>query len=217
MSESKRVVLLVGSPKGLERSGSAKLGRVVTNALEAFEWHCDAFHLHAAVRAEEEMSKLLVAIDGSDLVVLSMPLYVDSLPAPVIHALHDIATHRSQAGEERAPHFFSIVNCGFVDPWQNASAQRMLRLFCKQAHLEPVGEVSLGAAGAMTGKVLKAFKLVVAALNEGEPVPESVAELLKKRAIPGFAYILGGNYMWKKQAKANGVRDQLNAQPYKRT
>lgn len=217
MSESKRVVLLVGSPKGLERSGSAKLGRVVTNALEAFEWHCDAFHLHAAVRAEEEMSKLLAAIETSDLVVLSMPLYVDSLPAPVIHALHDIAAHRSQSTSNRAPHFFSIVNCGFVDPWQNAGAQRMLRLFCAEARLESVGEVSLGAGGAMTGKVLKAFKVVVAALNEGERVPNSVGELLKKRAIPGFAYILGGNYMWKRQSKRNGVRDQLKAQPYKRT
>ncbi|MFC2083312.1 hypothetical protein ACFLSG_04660 [Candidatus Bipolaricaulota bacterium] len=216
MSERKRVVLLVGSPKGLGRSASAKLGRAVTNILEASGWQFNAFHLHAAVSAEDELSKLLAAIDASDLVVLSMPLYVDSLPAPVIHVLHDIAAHRSQSTSNRAPHFFSILNCGFVDPWQNSGAQNMLRLFCKQARLEHVGEISLGSGGAPTGRVVKALKLAAAALNEGKRIPERVADLTKRRPIPAFMYIVGGNFMWKKQSKRNGVRDQLKAQPYKR-
>jgi hypothetical protein len=217
MSDAKRVTLLVGSPKGLERSGSAILGRVVTGGLEKLRWECNAIHLHAAVRNEDAMSELLLAVDQSDLVVLAMPLYVDSLPAPVIHALHNIAAHRSSGNVERVPRFFSIVNCGFVDPWQNAGAQNMLKLFCKQAHLEPVGDVPLGAGGALTKKVRQAFELVVTALNEGNHVPDRVKELTKRRIMPAFLYVLGGNFMWNKQAKANGIRDQLKAQPYKRT
>ena len=76
MTEAKRVTLLVGSPKGLERSGSAILGRVVTDGLVNLGWECHAIHLHAAVASEEAMSQLLTAIDQSDLVVLSLPLYV---------------------------------------------------------------------------------------------------------------------------------------------
>ncbi|MBE0636807.1 hypothetical protein IH601_12485 [Candidatus Bipolaricaulota bacterium] len=217
MSESKRVTLLVGSPKGLERGGSASLGRAVTGGLEKLGWECNAYHLHSAARSEDVMSELVMAIDQSDLVVISTPLYVDSLPAPAIHALHKIAAHRSNGNVVRVPRFFSIVNCGFVDPWQNGGAQNMLKLFCKQARLEPVGDISLGAGGALTKKARQALALVVTALDEGNRVPDRVKELTKRRIMPGFLYVLGGNFMWKRQAKRNGVRNQLKAQPYKRT
>jgi hypothetical protein len=162
------------------------------------------------------MSELLAAIDIADLVLLSTPLYVDSLPAPVIHALYRIATHRAPGAVGRMPSFFSIVNCGFVEPQQNAGAQQMLRLFCGQAHLNPVGEVSLGAGGALTKPVRQAFLQVIEALADGDPIPASVADLTGRRIMPAFLYVLGGNFTWKRQAKANGVRAQLEAQPYKR-
>jgi len=217
MTDHERVVLLVGSPKGLKAGSSVRLGRAITDPLEKAGWQCDAFHLHAAVRTESAVSELTASIETASVVVLSTPLYVDSLPAPVIHALHGIATHRTGSGGENIPRFLSIVNCGFVEPWQNEGAQRMLELFCSQARFEWAGSLSLGAAGAMTKKVRKAFDLVVEALREGILIPDSVYELTKDRVIPQFLYILGGNHMWKKQAKANGVRDQLKAQPYKRT
>lgn len=217
MMGQERVVLLVGSPKGLKAGSSVRLGRAITDGLEEAGWHCDAFHLHAAVRTEDAMSELLASMDASDLVVLSTPLYVDSLPAPVIRALVGIAAHRAGTDGGDVPRFLSIVNCGFVEPWQNAGAQRMLQQFCSQARFESVGPLSLGATGTMNRKVRKAFELVVKALREDILVPESVYELMKGRVIPRSLYILGGNMMWKRQAKANGVRDQLKAQPYKRT
>lgn len=216
MSGLKRVAFLVGSPKGLERSGSAILGRVVIDGLEKLGWQSTAVHLHASVKSEDSRVSLIEAVDQSDLVVLSLPLYVDSLPAPVIEALASIAQSRSGRDVESVPRFFSIVNCGFVDPWQNAGAQNMLKLFCKEAKLEPIGDLSLGAGGAITKKVRQAFDLVIAALHEEKDVPDRVKELTKRRVMPAFLYVLGGNFMWNKQAKVNGVRDQLKAQPYKR-
>ena len=216
MTDHKHVVLLVGSPKGLEAGSSVRLGRVITDGLEEAGWQCDAFHLHAAARTEEAMSELVASIEVANLVVLSAPLYVDGLPAPVIRALHGIAAHRAGSNNGNMPRFLSIINCGFVEPWQNEGAQRMLQLFCLQARFESVGALSLGAAGTMNKKVRKAFDLVVEALGKGLRVPDSVYELTRGRLIPQFLYILGGNMMWRRQAKANGVRDQLKAQPYKR-
>jgi len=163
------------------------------------------------------MSELLASIDTAEVVVLSTPLYVDSLPAPVIRALYRIAAHRAETNTGNVPRFFSIVNCGFVEAWQNVGAQRMLQQFCAQARFESVGSLSLGASGTMTRKVRKALELVVNALREDILVPEDVYKLAKARAIPTSLYILGRNMMWKQQAKANGVRDKLKAQPYKRT
>ncbi|MFC2079497.1 hypothetical protein ACFLSZ_05925 [Candidatus Bipolaricaulota bacterium] len=216
MSRGERVTLLVGSPKGLEAGSSVRLGRTITDVLEEAGWHCGAFHLHAAVRTEGLMSELLDSIDSTDVVVLSTPLYVDSLPAPVIRALHRIAAHRNGTDGGNIPRFLSIVNCGFVEPWQNDGAQRMLEQFCAEARFESVGALSLGAGGAMTGKVQKAFKLAAEALRGDILIPVDVRKLTRSRIIPAWLYILGGNMMWKKQAKANGVRNQLKAQPYKR-
>jgi len=217
MTDPQRVVLLVGSPKGLNAGSSVRLGRAITAPLEEAGWHCDAFHLHAAIRAEDAMSDLLVSLDAASLVVLAAPLYVDSLPAPVIHAMHEIALHRAEVTDGRTPRFLSIINCGFVEPWQNEGAQQMLELFCGRAKFESIGALSLGAAGAMNRNVRKALQLVVEALHDDVLIPNIVGELLSRRVIPQSLYILGGNVMWKRQAKRNGVRDQIKAQPYKRT
>lgn len=217
MSKDERVTLLIGSPKGLGTGSSIRLGRTITDVLEEAGWHCDAFHLHAAVRTESLMSELLGSIERANVVVLSTPLYVDSLPAPVIRALHRVVSHRAVTGGGHVARFLSIVNCGFVEPWQNEGAQRMLQQFCTEAGFESVGALSLGATGTMTGKVQRAFKLAAEALRDDVLVPEEAYKLTKNRVRPRWLYILGGNMMWKKVSKANGVRDQLDAQPYKRT
>jgi hypothetical protein len=209
-----RVVLLVGSPKGLEESTSARLAHQVTGGLEDAGWQCTAFHLHKVARDDETADAANRAVDVANLVVLATPLYVDGLPAPTIHALHRIATHRRTADVSSVPRFFSIVNCGFVEPWQNETAQNMLLQFCDRARLESVGGLSLGAAGSANRGVRRAFKLIIEALRDELLVPEEVYKLTKYRVIPASLYIFGGNVMWRRMAKKNGVRDQLRATPY---
>ena len=52
-------------------------------------------HVTKAVRSNEAVEELLAAVASADLVVLSFPLYVDCLPAPVIRALELIAARRA--------------------------------------------------------------------------------------------------------------------------
>ncbi len=216
MTDRNRVVLLVGSPKGLEGSASARLGRIVTSGLEEAGWQSSAFHVHAAVRSEDALSDLLAAIDAADTLILSVPLYVDSLPAPVIHALHRIATARGDSSPRKVPRFFSIVNCGFVEPWQNEGAQRMLQQFCSQACLEWVGQLSVGATGTMNRHIRRAFRLVIESLQDELVIPEEVYKLVRYRIVPAWLYVLGGNFMWRRIAKSHGARDRMKAQPYRR-
>ena len=42
----------------------------------------------------ERTKAMLDAMDAADLVLLAFPLYVNSLPAPVMNALEQIAAHR---------------------------------------------------------------------------------------------------------------------------
>jgi len=216
MTREERVVLLVGSPKGLEGSNSARLGRVVTDDLEAAGWRCTPFHLHKLAADDETAAEACRVLDEANLVVLAMPLYVDGLPAPVIRALHRLVSHRADADAASVPRFFSIINCGFVEPWQNETAQNMLQQFCDRARLEWVGGLSLGAAGQPNRSVRRAFSLIVEALRDEVLIPEEVYKLTKYRVMPARLYVLGGNAMWRRLAKKNGVADQLRAKPYAR-
>jgi len=77
--------------------------------------------------------------------------------------------------------------------------------------------ISLGAGGAVTKRLRAALKQVSEALRDDVLIPDAVDIATNKPIMKPWLYVLGGNFMWRRQAKANGVRDQLKAQPYKRT
>ena len=47
-----------------------------------------------ALRSPEGRDRMLAAVDAADLVIVSFPLYIDQLPAPLLEALELIAEHR---------------------------------------------------------------------------------------------------------------------------
>ena len=146
--------------------------------------------------------------------LLTTPLYVDSLPAPVIRLLRRIADHRSESGPQTRPRLVSIINCGFAEAAQNHSAQRVVGRFAAQAQLAWAGGVSLGSAGVVTKKGRESLNLVAEALATGAALPEQAVTRLGRNVIPGWLYRVGGNRMWKRQAKKNDVLRQLGARPY---
>ncbi len=213
---SDRILLLIGSPKGSEKSGSARLGRIAVDGLEERGWSSESIHLHAAVKSEKGQRELFEAIDRANVVLLAAPLYVDSLPAPAIRALELIARHRGSGGAKRVPRFVSIINCGFVEPSQNDTCQRILRRFADRAGFEWVTGVSLGGGGRIPKRVREALKILVEALDLEILVPDEVERLTWKPSMPGWLYVIGGNVGWRRLADKNGVKDQLRARPYER-
>ena len=211
-----QVLLLVGSPQGLEKSSSARLGHLVVDGLEERGWSSESVHLHAVVKSEEGRRELFEAIDRANVVLFAAPLYVDSLPAPAIRALELIAAHRTASDIKRVPRFVSIIHCGFVEPSQNDTCQRILLRFADRARFDSVAGVSLGGGGRIPKRVRSAFDILVEALDLEILVPEEVQRLTRKPMMPGWLYVIGGNVGWKRLADKNGVKDQLRAQPYKR-
>jgi len=210
------VLLLIGSPKGLERSQSARLAKPVIGEMMASGWRCEEIHLQATMASQSSIDGLLEAVGRSDTILLSAPLYVDSLPAPVIDALRRIAEHRSAIAPAKVQRFAAIMNCGFVEPRHNDTCQFILQQFVQRARLEWVGGASVGCGGRMNRRVRKALEMMGRALADEVLVPEEVEKQTRKQVMPTWMYLLGGNAMWRSSAKANGVADQLRATPYER-
>jgi multimeric flavodoxin WrbA len=203
----KKALLLVGSPRDIDRSSSGRLGGRLLDALKERGFETERLHVHAVVRAPAETEQALVAIESAGVVILSLPLYVDSFPAPVIALLERIAERRTGAGRVR---FLLLIQCGFPERTQNMTALAIAERFAAEAGWEWLGGVAFGAMENYGGSAAEALPRIAEAIADGKPIPE----VMLKRVMPAWFYRLGGNIMWRRQAKKNGVARRLRAKPY---
>ena len=221
-----RIVLLVGSPKG-RKSTSFMLGDYFLQQLSGHGRFTETFFLPTIMHSKEKMQELVVAIDNADLVVLSFPLYVDSLPAPVINALEHIAAVRRDAKHSTSPAFVAIANSGFPETEHNLTALASCETFAEEAGFSWAGGLSVGSGaglingnplaetGGRTARIRKSFEITAAALATGERIPAVAQESMEKPVIPHWMYRTFGNLGWRSQTRQYGAWKQIKARPYR--
>jgi multimeric flavodoxin WrbA len=222
--EMRRALLLVGSPK-TRKSTSNSLGGYLFEQLSARSIQTETIYLHTVLRSTSKMQALLDAVDAADLVTLAFPLYVDSLPAPVIEALERIAAHRQGRDQSHRQLFAAISNCGFPEAYQTATALAICETFARQAGFEWAGALALGGGEMVNGASLveaggksilirKALDLAAEALAQGQAIPKEAREGLAKPVIPHWVYWLMSWLRWNQEAKGYGALKLLNRKPY---
>jgi len=223
-SEVRRGLLLVGSPR-TRKSTSNALGEYLFERLSAQSIETETVYLYHVLRSPEKMQALLEAVDAADLVTLAFPLYVDSLPAPVIEALERMAGHRQGRESNRRQLFTAIANSGFPEAQHNATALAICATFSRQAGFEWAGSLALGGGemvggvslvegGGKTARIRKALDIAAAALVKGQAVPKEAQDVLAKPLMPHWAYRLMAGFGWKQRAKPYGAGKLLKRQPY---
>jgi NAD(P)H-dependent FMN reductase len=95
------------------------LGAHLMDRLEADDVETQKLYVYPALRSETRMNALITATAAADLVVISAPLYVDSLPAAVTELLEVL--HRQLDDHARPAEQLLVVisNCGFPEAEQN--------------------------------------------------------------------------------------------------
>jgi multimeric flavodoxin WrbA len=221
-----RALLLVGSPR-TRKSTSNSLGGYLFEQLSAKNIQTETIFIHTTMYSAERTRAMLDAINKTDLVLLAFPLYVDSLPAPVMNALEAIALQRASHSENKPqPLFAAIANCGFPEQNHNATALAICANFARLANFQWAGSLALGAGEGMVhgtplnemdGRVIplkKALDLAAASLARGSSIPLQAQALLAKPFIPGWLYRAMGVYGWRQQARPYGVEKVIKRQPY---
>ncbi|MBK7317855.1 NAD(P)H-dependent oxidoreductase [Candidatus Villigracilis affinis] len=219
----RRALLLVGSPR-TRKSTSASLGGYLFDQLNRLGVEIETMQIYTSLNSQERMKTMYEAVDRADLIVLAFPLYVDSLPAPVISALEKINQHC--LGKPSRARFAAIANCGFPEAHHNDTALAVCAEFASSNGLEWMGSLALGGGeglvhgvplAEMDGRAIpikRSLDLAAEALASGQPIPQSARDLLAKPVIPNWLYKMFGGFGWKQQAKQYGVQDQLKARPY---
>ena len=96
------------------------------------------------LRDDRQTASLLAAIDQADLFILSSPLYADSLPHLVVRAFERISVHRREQRSRGPCRFLTMLNCGFPEASQCATALEICRIFSETAGFEWAGGLALG-------------------------------------------------------------------------
>jgi len=220
-----RALLLVGSPR-LEKSSSSSLGSYLFEQLQQQGVETETIYLYKAINTADRIEALRDAIDRADLVVLAFPLYVDTLPGPVISVFETLVEHCRQ--KSKTTRFAAIVNCGFPEASQNANAIAVCAEFARSAGFKWMGGLPLGAGEGMVraqplqqlggqGRSLRqALESAAEELADGQPVSDKSRELLARPVMPVWMYKLGGTIGWVMKARKNGTQKLLKSRPYQK-
>lgn len=224
MIAKKRALLLVGSPKG-PGSTSDSIGTYLVDRLRVGSFDTEKFRIHPSIRSDKGRENLISAIDECDVLILAFPLYVDSLPSPVIRAMEFVARHRNSAKQFKRQGFLAISNSGFPEAHHNKTALAICRRFALESGFEWLGGLALGGGQAVDGRPLgklggmarnirKSLDLTASALIEGRPIPEEAVSFMAKPITPVWMYTWFGELRWKRQARKHGVKNRLYDRPY---
>jgi multimeric flavodoxin WrbA len=220
----RKALLLAGSPKGLKGT-SYELGRFLLGKLETGGFSASTLAASGALGSEDASAALLEAVDAADLVIVSFPLYVDQLPAPLVAVLERIAGHRRARPSGKPAQIMAVVQCGFPESLQNLPAVDIMRRFAKETGFAWAGALFMGMGGAVGGRPLekaggmarntvKAIDSAAASLIQGGGVPEDAAALMAKPLFPKWLYLIMANWGMKREAKKHGAKKTVLARPY---
>ncbi len=223
MNTRTNVLLLIGSPKA--KSTSASLGNYLLGLLRQSCLSTGTLHIGSTLRSPDGIRTMHEAVDGADIIVLAFPLYVDSLPGPLVSALESLARHRRGRDCPSRQRLLAIANCGFPESCHNDTALAQVRLFCRDAGFEWVGGLGLGGGGMINGlplekrglavhDVIASLRLAAHALAAGSALPDEAISLMARKRIPSWLYTFIGNTGWKREAKKFGALEKLHDRPY---
>lgn len=217
-----RALLVVGSPRG-RRSTSESLGSYLLArlALAGFA-PCT---VRPAAPGHDSPTDLAAEARAAALVILSFPLYWDSLPAPLIRALEGLRGVRKNGKSGPGPRLVALVNSGFPEAVQSEVALGICRCFAGETGFRWAGGLALPGGAALDGKPLtelggrarrirRALDLAGDALAADGDIPAAAIDLLARPVAPPALYRLIGSAGWFLQARRHGTWGRLGARPY---
>lgn len=207
----RKIVAINGSPKR-----SKGLSELIINMLAEFSGN--KIESYKAVDlVAEDLGTLPPDIAGADILLVVFPLYVDSLPAPLIKALKK-AEAAITANSVR-PTVFAISNCGFFEARQTTLALQMVRAFAQRAGCAYGYGLGIGAGPMLavtdkgpTANIVAALKDFAKALCQEDP--QEKADVFLSPRFPSSLYKLAAHSGWYRSARKAGQRKQLAARPH---
>lgn len=158
---------------------------------------------HTIALGEKRIEESAACTQSADYVVLVFPLYVDSVPVTVLSLFSCL--ERLYAAKKAKFVMHVVVNCGFLEAYQNDTAVAAVKLFCKQNNIAFGSALCIGSGEAILGtpfrrRVEKALCKLSESIVNGEEETYYV-----QMPLPKWMFVRAGNRFWQKRGEANGL------------
>lgn len=214
-----RLLFIIGSPRGTRSTSNSIVDRMETILSERFQ--IEKQYVKGNMTDSEEGDFLIKAYD-TDVIIISSPLYVDCLPAPLLQLMEAVDQNVFRS-LHRNTKLLAIINCGFPESRHNDVAIEICRNFAHKTGMIWCGGAGIGAGASIDGRILNPLgpeknivqgldMMATSLLNDEEIKPEAL-ELISKQMFPSMLYTTIANQMWKSRAKKAGVRTSLKFRP----
>lgn len=140
-----KMIIVNGSPRAAV-SNSKKLIEVFKNI------NSKKFNITEFV-CRRDNDKICVEFENTDNVLFVFPLYTDGVPSILLQLFKDI----EKAETKNKPKINVIINCGFMEPFQNDTAVDIVKIFSEQCGFEFGSVLCIGSGEAIMGTPFKIF------------------------------------------------------------
>lgn len=216
-----KITAINGSPKMNESNSEVVLNTIHRMVGNNHEW--STLTVIGAERKGQTID--MEYIIKTEVLLFAFPLYVDGIPSPVMKCMERCSEVLKKA-ETHSIRLFAVVNCGFHEGIQNATALEMMKHFAGECGLMWSGGVGIG-----TGEMIAMLKKVPPNAWIKKPVTAALQSLataivtdsqgsiskplFTQHALPRIVYKMMGEFGWRWMIKKNGLdKKTLNARPY---
>jgi len=210
-----KIVIINGSPKPKESTSM----RLIKKINEFLEDKPRIYHANRLIE-QKNCSKELSNILNSEILLFVFPLYVDSLPAPLIKLLTMIEEERILIEQKekdigkKFPIVYTIVNCGFFEAEHNSIAMDIIKNFSNSVGMDWGYGIAIGGGpyiasnskfiskNGFSSNVFNAFCELKIAMENKDTKKENVFISPK---MSRFIYKFAGNLSWYRMALKHGA------------
>lgn len=187
-----KIMIINGSPRA-PRSNSRQYAKLFSDCCSAGTDYCaisDLNHLPICHSMENYLNVLIV-----------FPLYADSIPVTLLNFLKTLEKNPPA----KKPVISIIINCGFIEPYQNNIAVDIIRLYCRNNHF-PFGSVlKIGS-----GEAILSTPFQIILKRKMKKLADSIITgkyktLHVTMPVPKTLFIKASSVYWKKYGKKNGI------------
>ena len=202
--DSGKVILLNGSMRSVN-GNSAKLARTLSDRLSS---ETEIIDLRSYLK---DMDALISRLDGSQAIVLCVPLYVDGLPSQVIKLMEQM--EKRGAGNKR---IYLLANMGLYESSQLDNLFGAVKQWCSKTGSEYCGGLGISAGELMgtlmesipfsrgtTKKASQGMDHLVRSIDNAEAMADIYAEPF---AFPRWLYVWIANINWNRTSRKNGIK-----------